>query len=421
MLYHLFTYLDTKFHLIGAGVFKYITFRAAMAIITSLVISLFIGKKIINYLQSKQINDENRDLGLKDMYDKSRTPTMGGIIIIAAILIPSLLFAKLTNVYVILVLISTVWLGTLGFLDDYIKVFKRNKKGLAGKYKILGQVGLGIIIGTTLYFNKDVVMRKSVKEAVIEKQYNLDGFNEKSKWVYNEKEKMYQLELKSTKTTIPFVKNNEFDYANLLRFLGDGYEKWAFLIYIPFIIFIITAVSNGANLTDGLDGLTAGLASVMVFTLAIFAYVSGNSIFSGYLNIMYIPGLEELTIFSAAMIGACIGFLWFNTFPAQVFMGDTGSLTLGGLIGILAIIMRKELLIPLLCGIFLLESISVLLQIGYFKYTRIRYGVGKRIFLMAPIHHHYQKKGFPESKIVARFWIVGIMLAVLTFITLKLR
>lgn len=421
MLYHLFTFLDSKFNLIGAGVFKYITFRAALAIITSLVISLFIGKKIINYLQSKQISDEKRDLGLKDMYDKSHVPTMGGVIIIAAILIPSLLFAKLTNVYVILVLISTVWLGTLGFLDDYIKVFKKNKNGLAGKYKIIGQVGLGIIIGTTLYVNKDVVMRKSVKEVAIEKQYNPDGFAGKSKWVYNEREKMYQLELKSTVTTIPFVKNNEFDYANLLRFMGDGFEKWAFLIYIPFIIFIITAVSNGANLTDGLDGLTAGLASVIIFTLAIFAYVSGNSIFSSFLNIMYIPGLEELTIFSAAMIGACIGFLWFNAFPAQVFMGDTGSLTLGGLIGILAIMVRKELLIPVLCGIFLLESVSVMMQVGYFKYTKKRYGEGKRIFLMAPIHHHYQKKGFPESKIVARFWIIGIILAVMTFITLKLR
>jgi phospho-N-acetylmuramoyl-pentapeptide-transferase len=421
MLYHLFTYLDENFRVPGAGLFKYYSFRTAMAIITSLFISLFIGKKIINYLKSKQISDEIRELGLNDAYDKSSVPTMGGIIIILSILIPTLLFANLTNVYVILIIISTIWLGLLGFLDDYIKVFRHNKAGLRGKFKIIGQVLLGIIIGTTLYFSKDVVVRKPVTEVVANRQIEVFKAKNHAKVVYNEKDKIYQVEMKSTKTTIPFVKNNEFDYADLLKFVGKDYEKWAYLIYIPIIIFLITAVSNGANLTDGLDGLNAGISTVIVFTLAIFAYVSGNIIFANYLNIMYIPNLGEMTIFAGAMIGAGIGFLWFNAYPAQVFMGDTGSLPLGGLIAILAIIIRKELLIPLLCGIFLIESLSVIIQVGYFKYSRKIYGEGRRIFKMSPIHHHFQKSGYPEPKIVARFWIVGIILAVLTFITLKIR
>ena len=420
MLYHLFTYLDQKFDLIGAGLFQFYTFRTAMGVLLSLVIATFFGKRIIRYLQSKQISDENRDLGLEDKYDKSKTPTMGGIIILLSILVPTILFADLTNIYIILVIVSTIWLGLIGFIDDYIKVFKKNKDGLSGKYKLLGQASLGVIVGLTLYFSPAVVMR----ETLTEKQYfahqeELEASNAIIK--YNEESNTYQAEYKSTKTTIPFIKNNELDYAKFIKFVGPNYLDWAWLIYIPIIIFIIMAVSNGANLTDGLDGLNAGVSVFIVLTLAIFAYVSGNTIFADYLNIMYIPHLAELAIFSGAMVGACIGFLWYNAYPAQVFMGDTGSLSIGGLVAILAIIVRKELLIPILCGVYFIEAISVLIQRYWFKYTRIRYGEGRRVFLMAPLHHHYQKKGYTEPKIVARFWIIGISLAILTFITLKLR
>jgi phospho-N-acetylmuramoyl-pentapeptide-transferase len=420
MLYHLFTYLDQKFDLVGAGVFQFITFRAAMGVLFSLFIALFFGKRIISYLQKKQISDEVRELGLEDKYDKSKTPTMGGVIILLSILVPTLLFANLTNIYIILILISTVWLGLIGFLDDYIKVFKRNKDGLAGKYKLIGQASLGVIVGVTLYFHNGVVMRETLTPAQYEKN-KTELLKHQADITYNEETQMYQAEYKSTKTTIPFFKNNELDYAKILKFTGKDYTDWGWLIYIPIIIFIIMAVSNGANLTDGLDGLNAGVSVFIVLTLAIFAYVSGNTIFADYLNIMYIPNLGELAIFSAAMIGACIGFLWYNAYPAQIFMGDTGSLSIGGLVAVLAIIVRKELLIPILCGVYLIETISVLIQRYYFKYTRIRYGEGRRVFLMAPIHHHYQKKGYTEPKIVARFWIVGISLAILTFITLKLR
>lgn len=421
MLYHLFTYLDEHFNIIGAGVFKYISFRTAMSILLSLVISLFYGKKIIRYLQSKQITDEARELGLVDLYNKSATPTMGGIIILLSIMIPSLLFANLTNVYVILIMVSTVWLGLIGFLDDYIKVFKKNKSGLAGKFKIFGQVTLGIIIGATLYFNSSVVVRETVNPYEfypVQKELTKE---KNSKIVYNDREKIYQVEHRSTKTTIPFVKGNELDYSKLLSFLGPHNEKWTAILYILIIIVIITAVSNGANLTDGLDGLNAGVSAIVILTLAIFAYLSGNAVFAKYLNIMYIPNLSEVVIFTGAALGACIGFLWYNAYPAQVFMGDTGSLTLGGIIAVIAIIIRKELLIPLLCGIFLIENLSVIVQVSWFKYTKRRFGEGRRILKMAPLHHHYQKGNHPEPKIVARFWIVGILLAILSIITLKLR
>lgn len=421
MLYHLFTYLDEHFNIIGAGVFKYISFRTAMSILLSLIISLFYGKKIILLLQKKQITDEVRQLGLVDLYNKSATPTMGGVIILLSILIPTLLFAKLTNVYVILILISTVWLGLIGYLDDYIKVFKKNKGGLAGKFKIIGQVILGFIVGATLFYNSSVVVRETVNPYDFYRVQQELSQEKNAKIVYNEREKIYQVEHRSTKTTIPFFKGNELDYSKILGKYGPGNEKWTALIYILIIIFIITAVSNGANLTDGLDGLNAGVSAIVLLTLAIFAYLSGNSIFSKYLNIMYIPNLTELVIFIGAALGACIGFLWYNAYPAQVFMGDTGSLTLGGIIAIIAVIIRKELLIPLLCGIFLIESLSVLIQVGWFKYTRLRFGEGKRVFKMAPLHHHYQKNNHPEPKIVARFWILGILLAILSIITLKLR
>jgi len=420
MLYYLFSYLEKSFDLPGAGVFQYISFRTAMSVLFSLIIGLFIGKKIIQLLQSKQIKDEQRELGLQNQYDKSLTPTMGGIIIILSMLIPTLLFADLTNIYIQLVIISTIWLGLIGFIDDYIKVFKHKKEGLRGTFKILGQFLLAIIIGTTLYFHDDVVIRESMSF----KEYNarINEFkNQNAKVTYLDDYQIYVVEHKSTKTTIPFIKNNELDYAKILKFTGDNYTSFAWLIFIPIIIFIIVAVSNGANLTDGLDGLNAGVSAIVVLVLAIFAYVSGNTIFSRYLNIMYIPNLGELAVFSGAMIGASIGFLWYNAYPAQIFMGDTGSLTLGGLIAILAIFVRKELLIPILCGIFFLESLSVIIQRYWFKYTRIRFGHGKRVFLMAPLHHHYQKKGYTEPKIVARFWIIGISLAILTFITLKIR
>jgi phospho-N-acetylmuramoyl-pentapeptide-transferase len=417
MLYYLFDYLDKHFDMPGAGVFQYISFRAAMAVITSLIISTVFGKKIIRLIQLKQVGEIIRDLGLEGQMQKQGTPTMGGLIIIASIIIPTLLFSKLHNVYIILMLITTIWLGLIGFLDDYIKVFKKDKKGLHGKFKVLGQIGIGLIVGLTLYFHPDVVVKEKIYSPrqvpmgqVINGNYGINSLPVYSKEVS-----------KSMKTTIPFVKNNEFSYSKVLSFMGKGYEKWAWLIFIPIVILIVTAVSNGANITDGIDGLATGTSAIIGVTLGILAYVSGNTVFADYLNIMYIPNSGELVVFIAAFVGACVGFLWYNAYPAQVFMGDTGSLTIGGIIAVFAIAIRKELLIPILCGIFMVESLSVMLQVGYFKYTRKKYGEGRRIFRMAPLHHHYQKKPLPEAKITVRFWIVGIILAVLTFVTLKLR
>ena len=407
MLYYLFAYLE-QFQFPGAGVFQYISFRSGLAIITSMIISMVYGKKLINFLQKKQIGETVRDLGLAGQYEKRGTPTMGGVIIIISIVVPTLLFAKLHNIYIILMLITTMWLGLIGFIDDYIKVFKKNKDGLSGKFKIVGQIGLGLIVGLTLYLNNDVVVRENPE---------FSPANETTEQV----EQQVSKDVKSTKTTIPFFKNNEFDYAYLVGFMGENAQSAAWIIFVLVVIFIITAVSNGANMTDGLDGLAAGTSAIMGSTLGIFAYVSGNLFFASYLNIMYIPYTGELVIFTSAFIGATVGFLWYNSYPAQVFMGDTGSLTLGGIIAVFAIIVRKEMLIPILSGIFLVENLSVMLQVGYFKYTRKKYGEGRRIFKMAPLHHHYQKLGYPEPKIVTRFWIVGIILAVLTIITLKMR
>jgi phospho-N-acetylmuramoyl-pentapeptide-transferase len=420
MLYYLFTYLDKQFDFPGAGVFQYISFRAAMAIITSLLISMVFGKRIIRMLHKKQVGETIRDLGLEGQMQKQGTPTMGGLILLASILVPTLLFAKIHNVYIILMIVSTIWLGAIGFLDDYIKVFKKDKKGLAGKFKVLGQIGIGLIVGATLYFHPDVVVRDRIASSVqapfgVEQAQVIADRDARSQAVYSEEE------TKSMKTTIPFVKNNEFNYSKLLAFLGEGYEKWAWLIFIPIVILIVTAVSNGANITDGIDGLATGTSAIIGATLGIFAYVSGNTIFADYLNIMYIPHSGELVIFMAAFVGACVGFMWYNSYPAQVFMGDTGSLALGGIIAVFAIAIRKELLIPILCGIFLVENLSVMLQVGYFKYTKKKYGEGRRIFKMSPLHHHYQKLGMHEAKIVSRFWIIGVMLAVLTIVTLKLR
>ncbi len=414
MLYYLFTYLQETFGLPGAGVFQYITFRAAMALIFSLIICLVFGKNIINYLLKKQVGETIRDLGLEGQSEKAGTPTMGGLMILSGILIPVLLFADLQNIYIILLLITTVWMGLVGFLDDYIKVFKKDKKGLPGKFKVLGQVGLGIIVGSILYFNEDVSIKERVQSATVIDISETNGVPAQTLPQYAEAEK-------SLKTTIPFFKNNEFDYTYLVSWIGDNYKKWAWLVFIPMVIFIITAVSNGANLTDGIDGLATGTSAIIGVTLGVFAYVSGSIIFADYLNIMYIPNTGEMVVFIAAFVGACIGFLWYNTYPAQVFMGDTGSLAIGGIIAVFSIAIRKELLIPILCGIFLVENLSVVIQVSYFKYTKKRLGEGKRIFLMSPLHHHYQKKGYNESKIVTRFWIIGIFLAVLTFVTLKLR
>ena len=404
MLYYLFTYLQEALNFPGAGVFQYISFRAAMAVIVSLLISLIFGKRIISFLAKKQVGESIRDLGLEGQVEKAGTPTMGGLIIISSILVPTILFAQLDNIYVILMIITTLWMGLIGFMDDYIKVFKKDKKGLAGKFKVLGQVSLGLLVGFILYFHPDVVMREQISTIDTSAQVVV-----------------VQKDLKSTMTTIPFVKNNEFDYSDLLSWLGDAAHDWAWLIFIPMVIFIVTAVSNGANLTDGIDGLATGTSAIIGLVLAIFAYVSGNIIFADYLNIMYIPNSGELVIFIAAFVGACVGFLWYNSYPAQVFMGDTGSLAIGGIIAVFAIAIRKELLIPIICGIFLIENLSVLIQVSYFKYTKKKFGEGKRIFLMSPLHHHYQKAGLHESKIVTRFWIVGIMLAILSFVTLKLR
>jgi phospho-N-acetylmuramoyl-pentapeptide-transferase len=418
MLYYLFEFLDKNYHIPGAGVFKYISFRAALAIIFSLLFSFVLGRKIIAYLLKKQVGETIRDLGLDGQKQKQGTPTMGGLILLSAILLPTLLLAKLQNVYVILMLISTVWLGAIGFLDDYIKVFKKDKKGLAGKFKILGQVGLGIIVGSVLYFNQHVIVREKVEKTSLTWSHGstlVDDLQNQEGVLFSKQN------IKSTITTIPFFKNNEFDYASLLSWMGNNYRNYAWLIFIPIVILIITAVSNGANITDGIDGLAAGTSGIIGLTLAVFAYVSGNTVFANYLNIMYIPNAGELMIFMAAFIGACVGFLWFNAYPAQVFMGDTGSLALGGIIAVFAISIRKELMIPVICGIFLIENLSVMLQVSYFKYTRKRYGEGRRIFKMSPLHHHFQKAGYHESKIVTRFWIIGIMLAVVSLVTLKLR
>lgn len=396
MLYHLFTYLDAAYDLPGAGLFKFVTFRAAMSLLTSLFIGISFGKTIIEWLQLKQVGEIVRDLGLQGQIEKRGTPTMGGIIILTAILVPTLLFADLTNVYTHMMIIAILWLGSIGFIDDYIKVYKKNKDGLAGRFKIVGQIGVGIIIGAIMMWHPDVVIKELGENGV-----------------WNE--------IRSTVTTIPFVKGNSFDYAWLIDWAIHDVTVWVWIVFIPVVILIVTAVSNGANLTDGLDGLATGTSAIIGITLAILAYVSSNTLIAEYLNIMYIPGSEELVVFSAAFVGACVAFLWYNSYPAQVFMGDTGSLALGGIIAVFAICIRKELLIPVLCGVFLIENLSVVLQVGWFKYTKKRYGEGRRIFLMSPLHHHYQKKNIHESKITARFWIVGILLAVITIVTLKVR
>lgn len=414
MLYYLFNYLD-EFNFPGAGLFDYISFRASMALITSLIISILFGKKIINLLRRQQIGETVRDLGLAGQIEKSGTPTMGGLIILGAILIPTLLFAKLHNIYVITMVLATVWLGMIGFLDDYIKVFKKNKEGLKGKFKVVGQIGVGLIVGCILYFSEDVVVHKrvpvdyklNVGEEFVTHQH-INNTNENYKWIRTD----------DMTTTIPFFKGNEFNYNWLI---GDWKKSYGWLIFIPIIIFIVIAVSNGANMTDGLDGLATGTSAIIGIALAVLAYVSSNAKFADYLNVMYIPYAEELVIYSAAFVGACVGFLWYNSFPAQIFMGDTGSLALGGIIAVFAISIRKELLIPVLCGVFLIENLSVILQVGYFKYTKRKYGEGRRIFKMAPLHHHFQKVGLHEAKIVSRFWIVGVLLAVIAIVTLKLR
>jgi phospho-N-acetylmuramoyl-pentapeptide-transferase len=410
MLYYLFHYLQ-EFDFPGAGMFQYISFRAGLAVITSLLIGTFIGKKVIRLLQRQQIGEEVRDLGLEGQYQKRGTPTMGGIIIIISILVPTLLFAKLSNIYIILMIVSTLWLGTIGFLDDYIKVFKKNKEGLAGRFKIVGQVGLGLIVGLTLWMSDDVMVRERVpgERIVVE---SVDG---------TKIEKTATIDKKETVTNIPFVKNHEFDYSSLVSFMGKHAKTWGWVVFVIVVIFVITAVSNGANITDGLDGLATGTSGIIGVTLVVFAYLSSNIIYADYLNIMYIPHSEELVVFMSAFIGATVGFLWYNSFPAQVFMGDTGSLTLGGIIAVFAIMIRIELLIPIFCGIFLVENLSVMIQVSWFKYTKKKFGEGRRVFLMAPLHHHYQKKGYPESKIVTRFWIIGIILAILTVVTLKVR
>ncbi|MGV8993996.1 MAG: phospho-N-acetylmuramoyl-pentapeptide-transferase [Flavobacterium sp.] len=409
MLYYLFEYLNKEMNIPGTGVFQYITFRSGLAVFFSLLISTIYGKKIVTFLRKQQVGETVRELGLDGQTQKAGTPTMGGLIIIVATLVPVVLLAKLDNIYIVLLIVTTLWMGTIGFIDDYIKIFKKDKKGLKGGFKVIGQVGLGLIVGTVLYFDAGVTVRNDAQRATV-------SFNQTENMIHE-----LPQEKKSTATTIPFVKNNEFDYAELLAWTGEGYKDMAWLIFIPIVIFIITAVSNGANLTDGIDGLAAGTSAISVLALGIFTFVSGNIIFSTYLNIMYIPNSGEMTVFIAAFVGALIGFLWYNSYPATVFMGDTGSLTIGGIIAVLAISVRKELLIPLLCGIFLVENLSVVIQVAYFKYTKKRFGEGRRVFLMSPLHHHYQKKGYHESKIVTRFWIVGIMLAILSIVTLKLR
>ncbi len=409
MLYYLFKYLENEYQFPGATLFQFITFRAALAIILSLLISTIYGKRIIEFLSKKQLGESIRELGLEGQKEKAGTPTMGGIIIILATLVPVLLFAKLDNVYVMLLIITTLWMGAIGFVDDYLKILRKDKEGLAGKFKVIGQVGLGVIIGSVMYFHKDITIKE---EKVFTNTERIEGVRTKSE---------FNPAIKSTKTTLPFFKNNEFDYASLITWINPTLSNYAWLVFIPIVIFIVTAVSNGANLTDGIDGLAAGSSAIIVLTLALFAWVSGNIIFSDYLNVMYIPNSGEMTIYITAFVGALVGFLWYNTYPAQVFMGDTGSLTIGGIIAVIAIAIRKEFLIPILCGVFFIEVVSVMMQVSWFKYTRIKYGEGRRIFLMSPIHHHYQKKGIHESKIVTRFWIIGILLAIIAVITLKVR
>jgi phospho-N-acetylmuramoyl-pentapeptide-transferase len=418
MLYYLFTYLDRVYDIPGAGMFQYISFRAALSTILSLFISLIYGKRIINFLRAKQIGETIRELGLQGQNEKAGTPTMGGLIILGAILIPTLLFAKLNNIYILLMIFVTIWLGFIGFLDDYIKVFKKNKEGLAGRFKILGQIVAGLVIGLTLYFNDGVVIRERLPENRIPA---INGQLTPFEQVKDHNVKFYPNPVKSTKTTIPFFKNNEFNYSVLISWMGENATKFTWLLFTLIVIVIITSVSNASNLTDGIDGLATGTSAIIGLTLGILAWVSGNIVFADYLKIMYIPNTGELVVYISAFVGACVGFLWYNSYPAQVFMGDTGSLPLGGAIAAFAIMIRKELLIPVLCGIFLAENLSVVLQVSYFKYTRRKYGEGRRIFLMAPLHHHFQKKGYKEPKIVMRFLIIGIALALLTIITLKIR
>jgi phospho-N-acetylmuramoyl-pentapeptide-transferase len=413
MLYHFFNYINQKFDFHGSGLFQFISFRAGMALITSLIITLVFGGQLIKFLQRKQVGESIRDLGLEGQMVKAGTPTMGGVIILTGIIVPTILFAKLDNIYIQLMLVATIWLGLIGFIDDYIKVFKKNKKGLAGKFKVIGQIGVGIIVGASMYWSDSVTIKSKTyysTEILVEQQES-----------YQESKSYFWEETKSLKTTIPFVKNNEFDYSWLITWISPGLSKYSWLVFIPIIVIIVISVSNGANLTDGLDGLATGTSAIIGITLAIFAYLSGNLVFSDYLNILYIPNSSELVIFISSFVGACIGFLWYNSFPAKVFMGDTGSLALGGIIAVFAVAIRKELLIPVFCGVFLIENLSVVLQVSYFKYTKRKFGKGRRIFLMSPIHHHYQKKGIHEAKIVSRFWILGILLAVLSIVTLKLR
>ena len=404
MIYYIFEFLENNYNLPGAGVFQYISFRSALAIMTSLLVSLVFGGKIIRFIKKMQIGEDVRKLGLDGEENKKGTPTMGGLIILSAILIPTILFARLDNIYILIMIFSTVWLGIIGFVDDYIKVFKKDKAGLAGKFKILGQVGIGLIVALVMVFNNQIVVKEKLVSSNGQQNYEF-----------------IEVAQKSSKTTIPFLKNNEFDYQKLTSWMGDGMSKYAWILFVLVVILVITAVSNGANMTDGLDGLATGVSAIIGITLAVFCYVSGNIIAADYLNIMYIPYSGELVIYMSAFVGSCIGFLWYNSYPAQVFMGDTGSLALGGIIAVVAILVRKELLIPILCGVFLIENLSVILQVGYFKYTKKKFGIGKRVFKMAPLHHHYQLLGIHESKIVTRFWIVGILLAVITIVTLKLR
>lgn len=413
MLYYLFTWLNKLYDIPGAGLFQFISFRTGMAVIVSLLITTVYGRRLIDLLRKKQVGETVRNLGLEGQIEKQGTPTMGGIIILLGILVPTLLFAKIDNIYVLLMLTTTVWMGAIGFVDDYIKVFKKDKEGLAGRFKIMGQVGLAIIIGWTMYFHPSIVVREQVAKPQVQtagiSSHQIDG------------KTVYTRDVKSTLTNVPFYKNNEFDYAKVLKFMGKGYERYSLMVFMLFVIVIITAVSNGANITDGIDGLATGTSAIIGITLAVLAYVSGNTIIANYLNIMYIPNSAELVVFAGAFVGACVGFLWYNSYPAQVFMGDTGSLAIGGIIAAFAIMIRKELLIPVLCGVFLVENLSVIIQVTWFKYTKKKYGEGRRVFLMSPLHHHYQKKGYHEAKIVTRFWIMGILLAILTIVTLKLR
>ncbi|TDQ30677.1 phospho-N-acetylmuramoyl-pentapeptide-transferase [Zeaxanthinibacter enoshimensis] len=406
MLYYLFEYLEKQYQFPGATLFQFLSFRAAMSVLLSLVLATVYGKRIILLLRRKQIGETVRDLGLEGQEQKAGTPTMGGLIIIMSTLVPVLLFTKLDNVYILLLIVTTLWMGAIGFIDDYIKIFKKNKQGLKGRFKVMGQVMLGLMVGATLYFHPEVTMKDNDSSRITER-FTVEQVEGK--------------EIKSIKTNVPFFKDNELDYSELLGWMGEGATDYAWLLFIPIVIFIVTAVSNGANLTDGIDGLAAGTSAIIVLTLGIFAWVSGNIIFSDYLDIFFIPRAGELVVFIAAFVGALVGFLWYNAFPAQVFMGDTGSLTIGGVIAVIALIVRKELLIPLLCGIFFAESLSVMIQVSYFKYTKRKFGEGRRIFLMSPLHHHYQKKGYHESKIVTRFWIIGILLAIVTIVTLKVR